>query len=79
MAWVFQIIATNRDDRHFEERIVDAGEWHAGICIDAPRTACGIQTEGDDGYAAGPVKSGKVTCATCRALIEQVQRIRAWK
>jgi hypothetical protein len=79
MARVFQIVATNQQDSHFEKDIVDSGEWHAGISYDAPRTICGIQLEGDDGYAQGPEKSGRVTCQTCRTIIEQVQRIRAWK
>lgn len=79
MARVFQIVAIDRQHKHFEANIVDAGEWHIGILIDGPRTACGIQLDGDDGYSAGPEKSGRVTCNTCRALIEQVQRIRAWK
>ena len=78
MAAVFQIIATS-DQGLCEDGIVGTGEWHAGISVDAPRTLCGVQLEGDDGYGPGPEKEGKVTCRTCRSVLAQVQSIRKWK
>ncbi len=78
MARVFQIIATNSEHDHFEESLID-DDWHVAIEGDALRTACGIQLEGDDGYAGGPDKNGYVTCKLCINLIEQFKSIRKWR
>lgn len=77
MAKVFQIIATSSEG--LAEEAVQNGTWHAAISSDAPRTVCGIQLEGDDGIASGPDKEGKVTCQTCRKLIDQIQSIKNWR
>lgn len=78
MATVFQIVATNENGLS-ETGIVGTGEWHASVSIDDPRTVCGIQLMGEDGYCAGPDKQGRVTCGICRSVIEQVQAIKQWK
>lgn len=72
MAGVFQLIATNKDDANFEEALID-GVWHFALNMDCMRTACGVQLDGDDGYAAGPSKAGRVTCKLCRSVINQVR------
>lgn len=78
MATVVQIIATNENDPHFEANMVN-NDWHAMYFIDAPRTVCGVQLEGDDGYAPGPEKSGRVTCEACRIALDQIQSIKRWR
>ena len=55
MARIFQIIATNKNDKHFEPATVN-GEWHTSIQVD--RSLCGIQLDGDDGYSSGNSKAG---------------------
>lgn len=80
VAEVFQIVATNTEDRHFEPDLVLSGAWHAATSAGAGiRTICGIQLEGDDGYSGGPTKQGRVTCNRCRALIADIQAIKNWK
>lgn len=80
MAEVFQIVATNAEDRHFEPDLVRSGEWHAAISAGTgPRTICGIQLEGDDGYSSGETKQGRVTCFGCRSLLAEIQAIKNWK
>lgn len=82
MANVFQIVrnedASETEMRYFDESLV-AESWHASVSVSHPMTLCGIQLEGEDGVMAGPSKSGRVTCAVCRAYLEQVQSIRNWK
>lgn len=78
MANVVQIIATNDEHPDFESSIINDA-WHVVIEGDAIRTACGIQLEGDDGYAAGPTKTGYVTCPLCLNLIRQFKKIRKWR
>ena len=79
MAKVIQIVATDATHRHFEKECVQSGEWHAAVSVDAPRTVCGIQVDGDDGYAAGAEKEGKVTCQTCKSYLRQIKAIRNWE
>jgi hypothetical protein len=76
MAKVFQIVATNENDQHFEEQLIN-GEYHAAL--DPERTFCGIQLDGDDGYASGEIISGVVTCALCAKVIIAAKRIRNWQ
>ena len=78
MAKVFQMIASDPGNRHFESQIVN-GAWHAFLSYAGPSTVCGIQLDGDDGLMPGPGKEGKVTCAVCRAIIAEIQSIRDWK
>ena len=78
MADVVQVIATDRNHPDFEEGIVN-GDWHATLCVDAVRTVCGIQLEGDDGYGPSDSKQGKVTCPLCRSILGQVQNIKRWR
>lgn len=80
MATVVKFAATNAMNKHYEDNIVDAGQWHAFITAgDDPRTICGIQMNGEDGYAPLHEKNGKVTCMTCRSLLEAYQSIKNWK
>ena len=76
MAKVFQMIAINENDKHFEAQVVN-GDWHTAIVGD--RTLCGLQTESDDGYSPGEAAEGIVTCAHCLFIIERVKAIRNWK
>ncbi|WP_166485931.1 hypothetical protein [Rhodoferax ferrireducens] len=63
MAEVFQIVATDASDKNFEPDAVERGYWHAATTAeDAPQKICGIQVEGEGGYAPGPSKHGRVTC-----------------
>ncbi len=77
MATVFQMVATN--EAGGSESFVADGEWHAGISVDDPRTVCGIQCNGEDGYEPGPEKKGRVTCKVCRNILNQIQSIKGWK
>lgn len=78
MAKVIQIIATDRRNPYFEPQTV-TDDWHAVSSIDAPRTVCGYQLEGDDGTGPGPEREGRVTCPTCRKIIEEIQAIEGWR
>lgn len=76
MARVFQIIATNENDRHFEPQLIN-GEWHTAIQGD--RSLCGIQLDGDDGYWLSEYREGVVTCPQCLFVIRGVKKIRNWQ
>lgn len=77
MATVFQFIATDAEHENFESELLN-GDWHVGLSLDN-RTVCGIQLDGDDGYAAGPEKTGVVTCPICLCIIDEIKGIRNWK
>lgn len=80
MANVVKIVATDSKNKHFEEDVADNKTWHAVTTVpDGPRTICGIQLEGDDGYGPGKDKEGKVTCQVCRSIIKDIQRIKKWR
>lgn len=72
MVKVIQIIATNAEDKYFESQLID-GNWHAFIYYPELRTVCGIQLQGEDGYAGGETKNGKVTCRVCIGVIEAIK------
>lgn len=80
MATVFQMIVSNKNARHHYAAVSVVDEkWHAAFSVGSPKTVCGIQLEGDDGVVSGPEKEGRVTCPTCRAVIEQIQNIKNWR
>ncbi len=76
MTIVVQLIITDADNRHFEPGLIN-GDWHASLSIDN-RTVCGIQLDGDDGYA-GEAAEGVVTCPICLVIIEEIKAMRNWK
>jgi hypothetical protein len=67
---VFKFIATDKNDKHFERSIVNSG-WHLSDPVDN-RSLCGIQCDGDDGYAPSEIKKGEVTCELCKIIIKHV-------
>lgn len=71
VATIFQII------KAFDNGLVD-GEWHTYVMFPYPHTVCGIQLEGEDGVVAGPEYQGRVTCSTCRRILEEIQSIKKW-
>jgi hypothetical protein len=73
MAKVFEMIATNEEDKHYEDSIPNSG-FHVQSPIEY-RTLCGIQMDGDDGVASGRTQEGRVTCPICLAIIEYCQTI----
>lgn len=78
MAKVVQIIATDEKHPHFEPGIINKN-WHAVVCYGiGPRTVCGIQLEGEDGYIGGETQDRRVTCLQCRGIIREIQAIRNW-
>jgi hypothetical protein len=77
MAQVFQFVATGEDVPHADLSMID-GSWHVAEPIES-RSLCGIQMDGDDGYAPGENKNGRVTCHHCRKIIETVQQIEDWR
>ena len=78
MAQVFQLIATDRNHRHFEEVLAD-DTWHVSLRRGDGRTLCGVQMDGEDGIGPGPCKNGPVTCPICRGTIEEIQAIKDWE
>ena len=54
-------------------------EWHCVCSYPYPRTACGIQLEGEDGIVVSPEVSGYVTCGTCQRVIAEMKSVRNWK
>jgi len=80
MATVVQFGATDAKHKCYEPNTAESGEWHAFVTAgDDPRTICGIQMNGEDGYAPLYEKEGKVSCITCRSLLEAYQAIKNWK
>lgn len=79
MAEIVQIIATNKSDRNFEPQIVN-DDWHGVISYGlGPRTVCGIQLEGDDGYTGGESKNGFITCHVCLGIVREIKAIQRWQ
>lgn len=78
MADIFQFVSTDEDDNHYDEILVDEGHWHASYFSDCVRSLCGMQCDGDDGYAPGPKRKGRVTCPSCRDHIKQIRAIKNW-
>lgn len=78
MAEVFTLIATDIEDLYFDENLID-GTYHVAINHAAPRTACGIQLDGDDGIARGYTVSGKITCQSCALVVREIKAIRDWQ
>ena len=72
---VFKFVATDENDKHFEPEIVKY--FHAGL--DGERSLCGIQCNGDDGYAPDNDVEGYVTCPECLKIIVCVKKMRNWK
>jgi len=68
---VFQLIATNPEDLHFEINLID-DTYHAAITI-THRTVCGVQLDGDDGIGAENTVDGEVTCRVCKSIIEEIK------
>lgn len=67
-------------------KIIDADEsnyvsdeWHLVCGYPYPRTACGIQLEGEDGVVTSPEATGYVTCGICQRVIEEMKSVRSWK
>lgn len=75
MAKVFQLVATDRNDPHFEDALID-GSYH--IRVYDNRTACGVQLDGDDGIGSGKVIEGNVTCRVCLGIIDSVKDAMNW-
>jgi hypothetical protein len=79
MANVVKIIATNESDRHFEPELLNS-DWHGVVSYGlGPRTVCGIQLEGDDGYAGGESKRGFITCPACLGIVREIKAIQHWQ
>ena len=78
MASVIQLIETDADAR-IDGGLVEEAEWHAMYSVGDPTTVCGVQLMGEDGIAPGPERQGRVTCGTCRQIIEQIQAIKDWR
>lgn len=76
MAKVFQIVSTGHRGEH--QNCVN-GEWHVETTYPTPSTFCGITLEGDDGIEAGPIKEGRVTCISCRRMLEEAAKIKNWR
>lgn len=72
MAKVIQIIESD------ENALVD-GKWHATLMYPYPHTACGVQLEGEEGVVPSTEKNGRVTCAVCRMIIEEIKQIKNWR
>jgi hypothetical protein len=72
MSKVIKIIATNENDKNFEAQLVN-DEWHGFIEFPEMRTICGIQLQGDDGYAGSDEADGNITCGICTGIIEAIK------
>lgn len=76
MANVFQIVSVGKRGGH--QSHVN-GEWHVAINFPFPSTFCGITLEGDDDIQAGVAKEGRVTCQSCRRMLEEAEKIKNWR
>lgn len=80
MATVVQIVATDADHPYFDADLTCSEDWHAvTVAGDTYRTVCGVQLEGNDGYAPDNRKQGRVTCEMCRLILEDIQSIKRWR